>query len=853
MILIIFSIFLPLIVSDYCDLITQKCIECPSNYYHKVPLSQKELVISDCLPKTNTDLLYEKTFYIRNLNCGNSDSPSMCIGTKNDPYDSIIKTLIKIHNEEFAEKFLQQKIQLILIGGPHYLMKNDLIYEDMRFFRRFNATIEIRPFFCEEEMYEGCPKKDENEFVDIILKTDSFSFEIYGNFSIYNIRIMGNDMVLQESQCLEQPKICCQYENMNDLNDDCSLIDKFTFVHDLKNLVYFRALFILRVFLDDSYIILTSPTLNLVNFHMNNTYSIKGSKGWLTFILINDLYFNIFITNSIFSDNLFPYGYLYQLGFSEDPYYKFLSMNKKLVEANVNSSFLIENIIIESYNSFNVKEIIFGDLMLSSSLFKLSLKENNINEIILRNISIHKINLLRSSNKFCFSFAYLDILNVPKVTISKILLSDVLGLGMLEIKNFISILSQIRIDNINQSSNDLISVQNNSILYIEDSFISSSIFLETYYLMYSEESLIMINKTSFENLLETICFFTTSSIIINNSTFEHIYTKLVSNLMYFFESNLTLTNSKILNSIFPSSFGTIFFFFIESSFLLIYRDSLCYNITSLRTFDIQATSLTTRIEVANIELIQIKGVVRSNNYFYSFIVDCQVAPVYLAILENLFIHDCQNVQPFFVMPTFNVVVLRNIKIINYWSLNYYIFILVQLDKNPLSLALLQNITIENINMQRSLPIVISEVGGNLTVIDFHMKNITTTENIFNLKKASYAFEILETDFVIIKNLFFLHESLCLIFKIVFVQGNRYAEFIDSEVYSSLNLKLQKFQVFSVQNFVLARFENNKIFGMSTNIQPNYIHDETGVITFSGSADYEYANNNNTVIFKSTFN
>lgn len=850
MIIIIFSIFFPLIISDYCDSKTSKCIECPLNFYRQEPLSQAELFFSACLPKKSTDFSYEKTFYIRNIKCENPDHPSMCIGTRTDPFDSIISTLIKIHNEEFAERFFQQKIQLILIGSPHYLMKSDLIYDDMRFFRMFNASIEIRPLYCEEEVYEGCPKKNENEFIDIILKTSSFSFEIYGNFSIYNIRILGNDIVLEESECLEQPRICCHSENFNDLKDNCSLIDRITVVDDLTRLTSFRAMFALRVFLNEPYIFSALPTLNLVNFHFNNTYSTKGSKGWLTIILLNSAYFDVSIRNSVFADNMLPYGYLCQLEFSEDPYYKILGLEKKPLELNSKSSFLFENILIQNYNSFNVKEI-YGVWMSSSSIFKFSIIENSIKEIVLSNISIHRINLLPSSYKFCFSFVYLDISkNISKVNISKLIFREVIGLGMLEIKNYIAFLSQIRIDNINKSTNDVISVQNDSILYIEYSFISRLTFIENYFLIISEESLIIINQASFENLKESMCFFTMSSIIINNTTFEYIYLNQEEKSMFFYESNLTLTNSKILNSIFPSSFGNIFFFYIQTSLLLIYRDSLCYNVTSLKIFEIQAASLTPRIDIANIELIQIKGVRKSSIYFYFFVVHCEAAPVYSAIMDNLFIHDCQGVQVFFVMPNYNVLVLRNIRIINYWSLHYYVFILAQLKKNLLSLALLQNITIENVNVQRAVPMLVSEVGGNLTIIDFQMKNITTTESFTSLNQPFYAFEIFETNIVIIKKLFLKHESLCPFFKIAFVQENINVEFIDSEIYSNLNLKSQKFQVFSVQKFVLARFENNKIFGMFTNVKPNYINDETGVITFSGSDDYEYASKNITVIFKS---
>ncbi len=76
---------------------------------------------------------------------------------------------------------MEQKINLILIGGTHFKRKSDMIYEGMRCFRRFNATIEVKPLFCEQEFYAGFPKKW--KIIYIILKTDSFSLEIFGKIN----------------------------------------------------------------------------------------------------------------------------------------------------------------------------------------------------------------------------------------------------------------------------------------------------------------------------------------------------------------------------------------------------------------------------------------------------------------------------------------------------------------------------------------------------------------------------------------------------------------------------------------------------------------------------------------------
>lgn len=101
---------------DACEV---PCKSCPSQFYFNKGFQISEYLDfqSDCSLKSESDEIYEKTFFIRNISCSDSLSPSGCSGTLENPFDDFWKIMRKIHEEDLAQKYLKQKIKIYFIGN----------------------------------------------------------------------------------------------------------------------------------------------------------------------------------------------------------------------------------------------------------------------------------------------------------------------------------------------------------------------------------------------------------------------------------------------------------------------------------------------------------------------------------------------------------------------------------------------------------------------------------------------------------------------------------------------------------------------------------------------------------------
>lgn len=114
LILLFFSIII-LTKQDACDV---PCKGCPSEFYFNKGFQISEYINfgSDCSLKSQSDENYEQIFFLRNFSCSNEFSPSDCSGTLENPFDDFWKIMRKIHEDDSAQKFLQQKIKIYFIG-----------------------------------------------------------------------------------------------------------------------------------------------------------------------------------------------------------------------------------------------------------------------------------------------------------------------------------------------------------------------------------------------------------------------------------------------------------------------------------------------------------------------------------------------------------------------------------------------------------------------------------------------------------------------------------------------------------------------------------------------------------------
>ena len=77
---------------------------------------------SGCTQKQSSDAIYNMTYFISNITCIDASS---CLGTKDYPFDSMIKALTLIHNIDLSQRFQCQYIKLYVLGSPHYIFNKD--------------------------------------------------------------------------------------------------------------------------------------------------------------------------------------------------------------------------------------------------------------------------------------------------------------------------------------------------------------------------------------------------------------------------------------------------------------------------------------------------------------------------------------------------------------------------------------------------------------------------------------------------------------------------------------------------------------------------------------------------------
>lgn len=453
---------------------TNSCIECPHNYYRKLSLSPNNEIINisiDCAPIVSQK--YTKKFYVQNLSCSSSKNKSLCQGTKENPFDNLLKTFIFIHNNETAQKYAEQEIEIFLLGSPHYLKNGDLLFDGMRFFSRFNATIKIGPLFCEEQEVGNCLAKGERNFIDLHIKTDGFSFEIYRELDFFNLRIFAYDIVLYKNStliCFQNASSCCTEISLK-AGNACKIQSKVVYLNNSKNLSQAYGFINLRYFLDYDNEML--PRVNLTNFVLAYANSVKAEEGWLSFILFFDRY-ALYLNNVALYNNTFPLGIFNKMNLDDDPYYKrILFSGLAIYQTSQANNIFVINMDVSFYNNYKVKYIIdeyYG-------LFNLKNETQDNTHIEVIDSVIGQITM-DFNPKICFFFKFnSQIKNIkPTFVIRNLTFFGNIELGLVNL-NFFSFQSfDLKFYNLNNSMISILSFAFCEQILIEDILVRNSNF-----------------------------------------------------------------------------------------------------------------------------------------------------------------------------------------------------------------------------------------------------------------------------------------------------------------------------------------------------------------------------------------
>ena len=850
-----FIFFLPFLKSVCLgfDSINDECIECAYNEYMTLGLLNKKKLGSsfDCHPKPSEKVLYSKNFYIRELPCSNSTTPSLCDGSRQHPFDNFIKAIVKIHNDDLAGQYMEQKINIYFIGKTHYIRNDDLIYPEMRIFRQLNASILIRPWFCEDEIYPDCIHQLLGDLIDLIIKTDKFQFEIYRNLKLMNIRMIGNDIILKTSntnECYFKQTICCETQNPF-LIPDCKISEKVLYLSEISSMGKFNGLFMLRNFLDDEIYFAEKPILNLENIEFLNFHSFQAENNWLSLIVINDLNYNISLKNSKFVNNTFPFGYIYQIQLIDDPYYNFLS--DKQIKNHISKSFLqineiyFDQVILEMFNTISLR-IFYGNFDTLLSIFNFINEKNSKTNFKIKNIkiiSLSSANSLMKNTVFNIIYNINLASNLIYISFDNISFLENINFGFINSKNIIIEVKNFdfsRISNINVPTFNFLS---SWVKFNGGNFMDNNVSQTTFFLT-SVVSYLIFNQTNFINLKETFSFIEQSSMIIDNCFLFQFMVEENNNFMYFFESNFSSLNTKLLDSYSAQWSGAIFGFYSVQKFISLYVFHSSFdNVIAYRIYQFESYTKNVNIEIHDADFAQMQGV-WNGRYFYYFLVEADVGSMKNVILVNISVRDSKILQLIQIGTAASKILINNATLSNIKLVCFYIITISNwyLNDYPNSSIEINQLTLKDLHYGRAISCFWFDSFEKIAINNLSMINISCPLSII-LEKTSVNFlEIYSHQLINLNHIYLFHNSLSSAFYAIYIFNVALFYLNNSQFFSNVPDGMRRFQVLGISSFQNVFFTNNTINGMSSIESPIYINDETGVASFTGSGSYELNEN-----------
>ena len=191
-----------------------RCLDCAYDSY-KPEIGIDEFIPSSLCKKKHEEVL-DKVIYITNKKCLNE---SNCDGKLLSPYDSLITAFLK--EGKLANSKISSKLTFIILGTPHFFVRKHLPKGMEQIFRRLNASIIIKPLYCNEENLAGCFSYSERP--TIYVKVDLFYIYVSNTLKIYNISFDGRDLHLHTTASANEKLAAynndqttlCNYSNIN--------------------------------------------------------------------------------------------------------------------------------------------------------------------------------------------------------------------------------------------------------------------------------------------------------------------------------------------------------------------------------------------------------------------------------------------------------------------------------------------------------------------------------------------------------------------------------------------------------------------------------------------------------------
>ena len=795
--------------------------------------------------------MYSRKIYISNITCADVSS---CLGTKTQPYDSFVKAIMAIHTVDLAQKYLEQKIQIYLLGSPHYILPSELPFPNMRFFRGMNATINIGPLFCEDDYAIGCVFGFRNEKVDFVFKTSNFLFEIWRNLSIYNLNIYANDIVLASNSlktCYNSASICCNSSTfpMDFSIDECGLASRTIALNEKSKLNYFFSLFRLRVAYNDSSTVSLNlnqtpiPVLSITNVLFQNFYAIHGESSWLSLIMANTLGYFITIKNTYFQSNFLPYGYLITVSLEDDPYYNYLSaenaknLYSKYPNSNqYNNSITIIGITIRDYNTFNFQIAAGSAGAFAPGLINLY-DEQNSNAIYIFN-SLNLQGFIFLNGFYFFSFL-LPVKPIPTVIFNNTLMQNNQMLSLLNCENVNVTLAFGIFNNSIPGTNAILNVFTNGVLNIMNTIISNTMFSQTSNFISSTNFVVNIFDSYLSTLQECFAQASGGGFAISRST---IFLSLLVNSQFFLsfsDTNVKFDNFAILNTS-AATINSYFFYFFSSSNINVTLINILMEYTlTYKVILYESSALLTNFILSNITFNKTEGL-RNSKWGHHFFLDCSVGSFNDLTINGLVVRDAKNLELLLQMSYFNSMNFLNVDIVNIYGLQYYGFLLASAAtsyKGISNYIRFENFSINGLEMNRSVDYAYLSFFGYLTFRNVSLKNLYFNETLAGSSSRVRIIIMDDIANLTVENCYFDYYKTSYYVGVFYIQLVDNITFTNNTFQGKYNNSDARVPAISAKTFINFTFVNNNVLNMSLMKTPMDIGDETGVVSILASGTY----------------
>lgn len=524
------------------------CSSCAYQAYSLSFISSPFLRIpsSSCLPR-NLSTLYIQTVHIQPGSlCGVS-----CDGTEANPYPELFAAFLD-QSQKASPFALDSEINFLLVGGPHYLLRKNLLTGYFGFFRKQRLKITIRPALCSETQLFGC-FNDSTQKVIVYVKTDEVFIFNSGILIVQNVVFNASDLHMQmgndPTADYNQEVSDCDFLKIMDSSNQCYIPGTTISRIDENSWLYPYGLFTNELIFDYhlSQPNASYPNLTIDNCEFHYFHSMKSGFGFISLVKLAPHPNNLVLTKTIFIG-----GFMFNGLFANRPSFDFSSYPTNLVTSNVS----LTSCSINNYNSIQKQQ----SFQTTSGIFTfLNFNRNFLMQNTqITNITIMSVNYSVAYNPVIlghFAFFYEDIN-------TKNLIGNATRVYLIDnsLMQNLTILSVFRMVNV-EVSVDTLTLQNS---LINIGSFQYFLYLKSYNLLYNNNT---FQYTAFNHALRfELNLDYNPFVIISNSTFNYSTGWFIDNNAFPYNSLLSYNNLtaqtpyhatywELSNSFFMSMYG----------------------------------------------------------------------------------------------------------------------------------------------------------------------------------------------------------------------------------------------------------------------------------------------------------